>query len=142
MLKSYYDEFDGLIGKSQRKNAILGLYLLYLLSFNKISQYHTEIELIPQEDIENNIYIKVPVSLETYFVQGSYQKILQQQQNVPQVAYYFFIEKFVDAIRYEIARSAERSYDSLRLRDMQKMFMIEDEAQLRAFIAQNQQEAV
>ena len=35
VLKSYYDEFDSLIGKSQRKNAILGLYLLYLLSYNK-----------------------------------------------------------------------------------------------------------
>ena len=35
VLKSYYDEFDGIIGKSQRKNAILGLYLLYLLSYNK-----------------------------------------------------------------------------------------------------------
>ena len=126
VLRSYYDEFDSIIGKSQRKNAILGLYLLYLLSFNKISQYHTEIELIPQDDIENNIYIKVPVSLETYFVQGRYQKILQQQDNVPQVAYYFFIGKFVDAIRYEIARSAERSYDSLSLRDMQKMFMIDE----------------
>ena len=137
MLKSYYDEFENIIGKSQRKNTILGLYLLYLLSYNKISQYHTEIELIPQEDIDNNIYIKVPVSLETYFVQGSYQKILQQKQNVPHLAYYFFIEKFEDAIRYEIARSAERSYDSLKLRDMQKMFMIETEAQLQAFIAQN-----
>lgn len=79
VLRSFYDEFDSLIGKSQRKNAILGLYLLYLLAYNKISQYHTEIELIPQEDIDTNIYIKVPVSLETYFVQGSYQKILQQQ---------------------------------------------------------------
>ena len=37
VLRSYYDEFDSIIGKSQRKNAILGLYLLYLLSFNKIS---------------------------------------------------------------------------------------------------------
>lgn len=58
---------------------------------------------------------------------------------MPQVAYYFFIEKFVDAIRYEIARSAERSYDSLKLVDMQKMFMIDSRDQLMAFIAQNQQ---
>ena len=106
-----------------------------ILPLIRISQYHTEIELIPQEDLDTNIYIKVPVSLETYFVQGSYQKILQQQQNVPQVAYYFFIEKFVDAIRYEIARSAERSYDSLSLADMQKMFMIESRDELTAFIA-------
>jgi hypothetical protein len=35
VLKSYYDEFDGIIPTSQKKNAIIGLYLLYLLSFNK-----------------------------------------------------------------------------------------------------------
>ena len=74
--------------------------------------------MIPQTELESNIYIKVPVSLETYFVQGSYQKILSQQQNVPLAAYNFFIEKFVDAIRYEIARSAECSYESIALNDM------------------------
>jgi 26S proteasome regulatory subunit N12 len=76
--------------------------------------------------------------LETYFVQGSYQKILSQQQNVPLAAYNFFIEKFVDAIRYEIARSAECSYESIALNDMQKMFMIQDRNQLLNFIATNQ----
>jgi len=81
----------------------------------------------------------VPVSLETYFVQGSYQKILTQQHNLPVAQYKFFIDKFVDAIRYQIARSAERSYDSLKLADMQKMFMIDDKAELMEFIKQNQQ---
>lgn len=52
-------------------------------------------------------------------------------------AYNFFIEKFVDAIRYEIARSAECSYDSIALNDMQKMFMIQDKSQLMNFIASN-----
>lgn len=83
VLKSFYDEFDGIIPKSAKKNAVLGLYLLYLLSYNKYSQYHTEIELIPQNIIDTDIHIKVPVSLETYFVQGSYQKILTQQHNLP-----------------------------------------------------------
>ena len=105
----------------------------------RYSQYHTEIELIPQNIIDTDIHIKVPVSLETYFVQGSYQKILTQQQNVPLASYQFFIDKFVDAIRYQIARSSERSYDSLKLTDMQKMFMIDDKAKLMEFIKQNQQ---
>ena len=43
----------------------------------------------------------------------------------------------MDAIRYQIARSAERSYDSLKLADMQKMFMIDDKAKLMEFIDQN-----
>ena len=35
VLKSYYDEFEGIIPASQKKDAIIGLYLLYLLSYNK-----------------------------------------------------------------------------------------------------------
>jgi len=89
--------------------------------------------------LHNNIYIKVPVSLETYFVQGSYQKILNTKQNMPLLAYQFFIDKFADAIRYEIARSAERAYESLKLADTAKMFMITDQRDLMQFISQNNQ---
>ena len=78
--------FRGIIPESQKKYSILGLYLLYLLAYNKISEYHTELELIPAEE-QNNIYIKVPVSLEQHFVEGSYTKILNQKQNVPLSAY-------------------------------------------------------
>ena len=95
--------------------------------------------MIPPEELKTNIYIQVPVSLETYFVQGSYQKILREQQNVPRKEYYFFIEKFVDAIRYEIARSAERSYESLRLGDVEKLLMIDSRDQLMTFIKSQQQ---
>ena len=35
VLKSYYDDFKDLVGISSKKDAILGLYLLYLLSYNK-----------------------------------------------------------------------------------------------------------
>lgn len=116
--------FRGIIPDSQKMYAILGLYLLYLLSYNKISEYHTEIELIPIQE-QGNVYINVPVSLEQHFVEGSYNKILNSKQNVPLEAYHFFINKFVDAIRYEVARSAEKAYESLKLSDVQKMFMIE-----------------
>ena len=35
ILRSYYDEFEGVIPVSEKKVAVIGLYLLYLLSFNK-----------------------------------------------------------------------------------------------------------
>lgn len=66
----------------------------------------------------DNVFIKVPVSLEQYFVEGSYAKILNQKQNIPLKAYQFFIDQFVDAIRYEIARSAEKAYESLSMKDL------------------------
>ena len=130
ILKTYYDEFDKILPQSQKKYSILGLYLLYLLSFNKISEYHTEIELIPHDEL-NNVFIKVPMSLEQYFVEGSYNKILGSKQNVPHPSYQFFIDRFVDAIRYEIARSAERAYESLSMKGMSTLFMINNEAQLK-----------
>lgn len=44
---------------------------------------------------------------------------------MPLETYNFFVNKFVDAIRYEIARSSEKAYESLKVNDMQKMFMID-----------------
>ena len=35
VLKSYYEDFKEVLPESQKKNAIIGLYLLYLLSYNK-----------------------------------------------------------------------------------------------------------
>ena len=35
VLKSYYADFGDLCGESQKKDAIIGMYLLYLLSYNK-----------------------------------------------------------------------------------------------------------
>lgn len=79
VLKTYYDEqFRTLVPDSQKMQAVLGLYLLYLLAYNKISEYHTEIELIPVADHTENVFIKVPVALEQHFVEGSYNKILSQ----------------------------------------------------------------
>ena len=37
VVKTYYDEFDGVLPPSQKKYAIVGLYLLYLLSYNKVA---------------------------------------------------------------------------------------------------------
>ena len=58
---------------------------------------------------------------------------------MPLLAYHFFIDKFADAIRYEIARSAERAYESLKLADTAKMFMITEQKDLMQFIASNDQ---
>ena len=129
IVKTYYDEFSEVLPESTKKYSIIGLHLMYLLSFNKISEYHTEIELIPFDKLDD-VFIKVPVSLEQYFVEGSYSKIINSKQNIPLQAYQVFIDKFSDAIRYETARSAERAYESLSLRDLGQMLNISNQAEL------------
>ena len=65
VLRTYYDEqFRTLIPDSKKMYTILGLYLMYLLAYNKIAEYHTEIELIPIKEQHENVFIRVPVALD------------------------------------------------------------------------------
>ena len=64
-------------------------------------------------------------------------KILSQKQNVPLVSYQFFINKFVDAIRFEKARSSEIAYESLAVKDVIQMFLFKSEGELEKFITEN-----
>ena len=48
-----------------------------------------------------------------------------------------FIDKFVDAIRFEMARSAEKAYLSLALKDVVQMFLLKDQGELDAFVREN-----
>lgn len=43
---------------------LLGLNLLFLLSQNRVSEFHTELERLSARDIQTNVYIRHPVSLE------------------------------------------------------------------------------
>lgn len=63
------------IGESQNKYQILGLNLLFLLSQNRVAEFHTELELLPQEIIQSNEYIRHPLILEQHLMEGNYNKI-------------------------------------------------------------------
>lgn len=118
--------------ESSKQNSVIGLYLLYLLSQNKISEFHVELQSIPSAN-HSNIYINVPVSLEQYFVDGNYAKVLATK-TAPLESYNFFIEKFIDTVRTEIARSVEVSYKQLTLKDACEIFMLDNVEQLKDFV--------
>ena len=46
------------------------------LSQNRVAEFHTELERLPAKEVQNNVYIKHPVSLEQYIMEGSYNKVL------------------------------------------------------------------
>lgn len=69
------------IGESNNKYKLLGLNLLFLLSQNRVSEFHTELELLPQEIIHQNEFIRQPLALEQYLMEGSYNKIFGAKVN-------------------------------------------------------------
>ena len=132
-LNFYYNELDSVLPQSTKKNSVLGLYLLYLLSQNKISEFHSVLQSIPSSD-HTDLYINVPVSLEQHFVDGNYSKVLATK-NVPLEDYNFFINRFINTVRSEIAKSAKVAYSELTVKDACDIFMLSNTDELKDFVS-------
>ncbi|NXH17149.1 PSMD8 ATPase, partial [Bucco capensis] len=62
---------------------------------------------------QSNVYIKHPVSLEQYLMEGSYNKVFLAKGNIPAESYTFFIDILLDTIRDEIAGCIEKAYEQI-----------------------------
>lgn len=66
IVSNYRDELP----EAAYMHQLLGLNLLFLLSQNRVSEFHTELERLSARDIQTNVYIRHPVSLEQVLEQG------------------------------------------------------------------------
>nr|XP_020470411.1 26S proteasome non-ATPase regulatory subunit 8 [Monopterus albus] len=67
-LKCYYFDYKDELPEAAYMHQLLGLNLLFLLSQNRVSEFHTELERLSARDIQTNVYIRHPVSLEQYLM--------------------------------------------------------------------------
>jgi len=132
-LRGFYTDSKKILPSSEKRYGIIGLYLLFLIYKNRTADYYTELELLSAEE-QKSIYISVAVSLEQYFIDGNYFKILHTKQNVPMQIYNYFIDKMIDTVRQETARSAEKAYKKLLNDDAYKLFLLNSPEDLKAFV--------
>ncbi|KZS02937.1 26S proteasome non-ATPase regulatory subunit 8 [Daphnia magna] len=123
-LKSYYLDFSNFLPESTLKYELLGLNLLWLLTQNRVAEFHTELELLSPNDIQKNVFIHYPVSLEQYLMEGCYNKIFHAKNQVPAPSFNYFLDILVDTIRDEIAVCMEKSFDKIHLSEAAKMLSI------------------
>jgi len=131
-LKMYYNDNHQGLNPSEQKFPILGLYLLHLLASDRIGEFHTELELIPVDDYDN-MYIKQPIQLERYLMEGNYAKVLEAQKDVPKMYYAYFMERLIDMVRLKIGASLERSYEHLPAQQAAVMLILADVPALQEF---------
>jgi len=131
-VKTYYHDYANRIPASSRQFMIVGLNLLHLLSKNKLDEFHTELELIPLET-HQNLYIKHPVQLEEYMMEGAYNKVLKAKDTVPDPSYAYFMDILMGTVRNEIADCLVKAYTDLKLADAQKLLALPTLDQARAY---------
>eukprot|EP01130_Rhizamoeba_saxonica_P019013 TRINITY_DN9734_c0_g1_i1.p1 TRINITY_DN9734_c0_g1~~TRINITY_DN9734_c0_g1_i1.p1 ORF type:complete len:282 (-),score=65.16 TRINITY_DN9734_c0_g1_i1:76-888(-) len=134
-LKSFYNDYR-FLPDSEKKDSILGLYLLYLLSNNRIGEFHTELELIPDQ---NNKYVNFSVTMERDKMEGRYNKIFQAHENLDGKGLGFYsplTEKLCDTVRNDIADSLETAYESLSIGQLQQLLLLDTDISLNQFISE------
>lgn len=85
--------------ESAYQRQLIGLYLLSLLAENRLSDFHCEMELLPAEWLEKDVYISHSVKLERYLMEGSYNKIFQAQGNLPADGFPYLVDMMIDTVR-------------------------------------------
>ncbi|XP_017783750.1 PREDICTED: 26S proteasome non-ATPase regulatory subunit 8-like [Nicrophorus vespilloides] len=132
-LKCYYFDYHSQLPESAFKYQLLGLNLLFLLSQNRVAEFHTELELLPSDQIQENVYIRHPLSIEQFLMEGSYNKIFLAKGNVPAKNYNFFMDILLDTIRGEIAVCLEKAYEKISLKDTSRMLYLPKEETAKEF---------
>lgn len=136
-LKCYYFDYGALLPDSAYKYQILGLNLLCLLAENRLAEFHTELERLPVEELKN-VYIKHPISLEQFLMEGSFHKVLLLTGNVPAQNYTFFVDILIGTIRKEIASCIEKAYTRISAQEAAKVLMVESSAQLEEYVRERE----
>jgi len=115
-LKTYYTDYASLLTPSPHQYPITGLHLIALLAHNRISEFHTELELIPLA-LQANPNIRYPVNLEQRLMEGAYNKILVARSAVPHPLMAFFVDELARTVRDKLAECAEKAYESFPVAD-------------------------
>jgi 26S proteasome regulatory subunit N12 len=98
-------DFSESLPPSKREYAIRGLNLIRLLTQNRIADFHTTLESLDAEIIAENPFIKHPVNLERWLMEGSYSKVWNAREEAPTEEYKFFIDSLMNTIRWVIQKS-------------------------------------
>ncbi|KAL7066023.1 SAC3/GANP family protein [Cryptosporidium serpentis] len=129
----FYNDYKEIISPSKNESVIRGIYLVHLLSCDRIGEFHIALEHILHKDRESQC-ISYSIELEHYLTDGNYNKIMEIRNKVPLSEYSFFIDKLVDTCRGKVAKCIEQSYEKISLDKLQNMMKFTDTDDLIRFI--------
>ena len=81
----------------------------------------------------NNEFISISIRLEQCILEGSYKQVMDINSKHDK-NYKYYLHKFDGAIRFQIARSAEKSYESLKLVDAANLLRLNNAEELSNYI--------
>jgi 26S proteasome regulatory subunit N12 len=98
----YLETYSSALPHSEREYPIRGLNLIRLLIQNRIADFHTTLESLPlpADELIANPFIRHPVNLERWLMEGSYSKVWNAREEAPAEEYKFFVDSLMGTIRF------------------------------------------
>ena len=85
--------------ESPRMYPLIGLHLLRFLVQHQLSDFHVLLERLSYSAINHNPYIKGPLVLEQFLMEGNFLKAWQACSNAPGDEYKFFMLLMMTSLR-------------------------------------------
>ena len=133
MIKQFYIEYSYLIENNHNRLYFIGLYLLHLLSNNRITEYCFELEHLSLLDFSNN-FISFVIEIQHCITEGNFNKLLSLKSTMSDPGYIFYLNKLSHSLRYQIAKSAERSFRSINVNSLLELLRMQSNSELIQFI--------
>ncbi|TXT15701.1 hypothetical protein VHUM_00204 [Vanrija humicola] len=115
-LQAFYVNLASVLPASPNRPIIIGLQLLAMLSEGKYSQFHMTLEALDVSEL-GDVFVRWPVDLERWMMEGAYNKIYRARERVPREEYAVLLDRLMGTIREQIALTIETSYPSLPLQN-------------------------
>jgi hypothetical protein len=96
-----------------------------MLSEGKYSQFHMTLEALDVADL-GDVFVRWPVDLERWMMEGAYNKIYRARERVPREEYAVLLDRLMSTIREQIALTIETSYPSLPLANAAQLLFFKD----------------
>ena len=125
-VKQFYYEYSNILPESNKRQYYIGLYLLFLVSNNRMTDYCFELEFLKLEDFDNK-EIALAVDIEHCISEGNYNTLYTKNNDVKDKYYQYFLNKLSSTIRFQIAKSVESSYESIKLDVLLNLLIINRE---------------
>lgn len=134
-LRPLYLDARPALPPSQQQPLLSGLRLLSLLVQNRIAEFHTEVELLPDAVLSTPEVAQV-MQLEAWLMEGAYNKVLAARTSPASPYYITLLDRLATTVRDEVASCSEASYASLPVADAARMLRLSNEAELAAYAGQ------
>lgn len=131
-VRPYYDAASSSSSNNNRAR-ILGLNLMYLLTENRLSEFHAELELLTETEAADPL-VTFPIALERQLMVGSYDEVLDAGARAPDPSYDFFLESLNRTVRDSIADCLEVAYKTMSTSDARVMMKFDTIEELTEYV--------